>query len=88
MENADKVVPDLRRRGLGTRLVRRCVDVARRLVVQILHAHIHDSNLASRRFFEKLGFIETAHGYMSTYGEWRESGSEYALAISENNKLT
>jgi len=52
-----------------------------------LYAHIYDSDIASRRLLEKLGFMETAHGYMSTYGEWRENGSEYALVV-DNNKLT
>ncbi|HHX27800.1 MAG: GNAT family N-acetyltransferase [Bacillota bacterium] len=77
-----EVMPGMRRRGIGTRLVRRCVDAALGLGIAKLHAHIHDSNLASRRLFEYLGFVETAHGYWNTYGEWRESGSEYALDLN------
>jgi ribosomal protein S18 acetylase RimI-like enzyme len=77
-----EVISEVRRRGKGTRLAQKCVDTAMQLGVPTLHAHIHDSNLASRRLFEKLGFIEIAHGYWSTYREWRERGSEYTLDLS------
>ncbi|HHY44779.1 MAG TPA: GNAT family N-acetyltransferase [Firmicutes bacterium] len=72
---------------MGTRLVGRRIEIATRSDAQKLYAHIYDSDIASRRLLEKLGFMETAHGYMSTYGEWRENGSEYALVV-DNNKLT
>lgn len=51
--------PEYRRRGLAERLVQRCERVFRRAGIEVFAALIDPDNLASVRFFQKLGYAAT-----------------------------
>lgn len=53
------VLGSLRRRGVGSRLVAEFVSLARESGASSIHLEVRESNLAARRLYEKLGFVES-----------------------------
>jgi ribosomal-protein-alanine N-acetyltransferase len=52
------IVPGMRSRGLGTRLLESVVDVARRRGVETMYLEVRDSNAAALELYRRFGFSQ------------------------------
>jgi L-amino acid N-acyltransferase YncA len=65
------LAPDAVGRGLGTQLLRRLTDDARKAGMKVLMANMSSRNEGSIRFHQRQGFVETGHlvGVGEKFGE-------------------
>lgn len=82
------VSPEFRGRGLGTALVRRgCVRARRELGLARILAYVKSDNAASRRLFEKSGFVRVRairkHGCPSVLLAWPAGPSGRSVDLAE-----
>jgi len=65
------VEPQMRRRGVGTALMRECIFRCLSRGIRFLRLEVRENNFPARRFYEKLGFRELGLklGYYSDTGE-------------------
>jgi [ribosomal protein S18]-alanine N-acetyltransferase len=75
------VAEPARRRGLGTRLLREFLDLARSQCAQAIFLEVRESNLAARRLYEKWAFVETARR-KRYYHEPEEDAIAYRLGLA------
>ncbi|MBW3547833.1 MAG: GNAT family N-acetyltransferase [Actinobacteria bacterium] len=61
-----EVTPDLRRRGIGTRLVQRAEAEAMRRGAGRVLLGVEGANRGARRLYERLGYVEWEHGIVPT----------------------
>ena len=70
-----------RRRGLGTRLLREFLDLARSQSAGAVFLEVRESNLVARRLYEKWAFVESGRR-KSYYREPHEDAIVYRLDFS------
>ena len=70
-----------RRRGLGTRLLREFLDLARSQSAVAVFLEVRESNLVARRLYEKWAFVESGRR-KSYYREPHEDAIVYRLDFS------
>ncbi len=66
------VLPEHRRRGIGTRLIRNLQEEARAAAVPLRHS-VELGNPGARRLYERLGFTEVETRGLHTLMEWRST---------------
>ena len=76
------VVPEARRRGLGSALIAYTLDEAKTFGATIVSLHVRISNKTARRFYERCGFTQSRvrHDY---YQEPHEDALIYALRLGQ-----
>lgn len=79
-----EVLESHRRRGIATKMMERAIRELRSMnATETLYAHVRDGNEASIRTLRRLGFVCVSQGhYISSCGEPRDNGSEYALSLA------
>jgi [ribosomal protein S18]-alanine N-acetyltransferase len=70
-----------RRRGLGSRLLGEFIDLARGRHAETVFLEVRESNLAARRLYEKLAFVESGRR-KQYYHEPDEDAIVYQLSFS------
>jgi ribosomal protein S18 acetylase RimI-like enzyme len=78
--NVLAALPEARRRGLGTRLLRLAEDIARDQDLARLSIIVADNNAGARRLYARQGYVETARRRMLKQG-WQSEGSEWLLLV-------
>lgn len=71
-----------RRRGVGSALLTRIVEAARRLEVQVAFLEVRSGNLAAQRLYEKIGFKAIARR-PDYYSDPREDAVVMSLTLGE-----
>ncbi len=71
-----------RRRGVGSALLTRIVEAARRLKVQVAFLEVRSGNLAAQRLYEKIGFKAIARR-PDYYSDPREDAVVMSLTLGE-----
>jgi GNAT superfamily N-acetyltransferase len=68
------LLPEAQNRGAGTLLVRRLIEEARSSGKKLRHM-IFVMNVDAKRFYERLGFVQTEDVGAYAHMEWREAGA-------------
>jgi ribosomal-protein-alanine acetyltransferase len=75
------VAGSARRRGLGTRLLGEFLDLARERGADTVFLEVRESNLAARRLYEKLAFVESGRRKLY-YREPEEDAIVYQIGFA------
>ena len=72
-----------RHQGLGKRMMKHLINIARELKADIVYLETRESNLIARELYKKLSFVEIGirKGYYPTVGDGREDAVTLALGL-------